>query len=242
MQRSSSSTMFWPMSTRFGFLTLSSVKAAAFVAVLHGVFLQLALAGLVADGAVERVIDEEKFHHALAAFVDDGRVDADAHALGDLGGRSRSAGAASSRPRACRRRRGWACAGRRLGHAHLDQAHAAVARDGELGVVAVMRDELADAARDLDGVEALGELHPDAVDLHVEERCVGGRIVVVVRIFHGSGSVRRCVRRTPGRADPASNRESIRNRAWRPVLRAQAAARRRGPVGAWNCRCCWSRR
>ncbi len=71
-----------------------------------------------------------------------------------------------------------------LGRADFDQAHAAIAGNGELGVVTIMRDEFADAARDFNGVEALGKLHPDAVDLHVEQRRVGGRTVVIERIFH----------------------------------------------------------
>jgi hypothetical protein len=39
------------------------------LAVLHGVFLQLALAGLVADRAVERMVDEQRFQHGLAHLL-----------------------------------------------------------------------------------------------------------------------------------------------------------------------------
>ncbi len=74
-----------------------------------------------------------------------------------------------------------------LGHAELDHAHAAVAGDGELGMVAVMGNELGRAAGDFDGVETLGELHPDAVNLHVEHGGVGGSNIVVEGIHARSG-------------------------------------------------------
>src|SRR5690606_6507944 len=43
-------------------------EATVVAAVLHAVVLQLALAGLVALGAVERVVDEQELHHALAGL------------------------------------------------------------------------------------------------------------------------------------------------------------------------------
>ena len=51
-------------------------------------------------------------------------------------------------------------------------------------MVTIVGNKLAHTAGDLDRVEALGELHPDTVDLHIEERCVGGRDVVIERIIH----------------------------------------------------------
>jgi len=160
-------------------------EAAALVAILDRVFLKLAFAGLIADGAVERVVDEEKFHDALAAFLDHGRVGADAHALGDLRG---AADLRLIHPGDLGMVVG--------GHDHLagrvhfrrtdfNEAHAAVAGDGKLGVVTIMGNKFAHAAGDFDDVESLGKLHPGAVDLHVEERSVGGREIVIERIFHG---------------------------------------------------------
>ena len=65
-------------------------------AVLEGVVLQAALAGLVADRAVERVVDEEELHHPLLRLVDLGHVGAHHHAvLHHLGGAGRSAASAS---------------------------------------------------------------------------------------------------------------------------------------------------
>src|SRR5207237_1277038 len=45
----------------------------------HVVLLQRALAGLVADRAVERVVDEQELHHALASFPDVVAADLGAH-------------------------------------------------------------------------------------------------------------------------------------------------------------------
>ena len=98
-----------------------------------------------------------------------------------------------------------------------------------------MRDELADAARDLDGVEALGKLHPDAVDLHVEQRRVGGRDIVVVRIFHGS-LVRNYRRSYAGSLGPGAEFQApIRIRA-----RGRSAGAR-GRRGSGRRRRCWYR-
>ena len=49
-------------------LVLGVARAAG--AIGHGLVLQVALAALVADGAVERVIDEQELHHAFARLLD----------------------------------------------------------------------------------------------------------------------------------------------------------------------------
>ena len=65
--------MFWPTSF-LGFLCLSSSKRLCDAAVLIGVVLQLALAGLVADGAVERVVDQQVLHDLLLVGDDPGAL------------------------------------------------------------------------------------------------------------------------------------------------------------------------
>ena len=45
------------------------LEAAAVDAVGHGLVLQVALAALVADGAIERVIDEQELHHPFARLL-----------------------------------------------------------------------------------------------------------------------------------------------------------------------------
>ena len=84
-------------------------------AVGHGLVLEVALPALVADRTVERVVDEEGFHHPLAGLLHHFGAGED---LGQL---------AWSRPQIEDRKR---AGGLRLGHAlDLDQAHAAVAGD-----------------------------------------------------------------------------------------------------------------
>ena len=115
-------------------------------AVFGGELLELALAGLVADRAVERVVEEEHLRHAFAAGLDAGRFETDVESGRDVG----SAGDGRLRLPADLRlavfhhqfvRR--AVAHRR---AELDQAHAAIAGDRELRVVAIMGDFLPDFA------------------------------------------------------------------------------------------------
>ena len=96
------------------------VVAAAVEAVAHRLVLQVALAALVADRAVERMVDQQEFHHAVARLLHHRRVGEDLLLVGD-------------RQRAARLRLGRA-------GLHLDQAHAAVAGDRQALVVAEARD------------------------------------------------------------------------------------------------------
>ena len=90
--------------------------------------MQIAFAALVTDRAIKGVVDQEKLHHPFAGFFDHGRVCLDHRGLAfgagtqvlDLHRAGRSG----------------------LGRAtnHLDQAHAAVACDGEAFVIAEARD------------------------------------------------------------------------------------------------------
>ena len=95
------------------------LEAAAVEAVGHGLVLQIALAALVADRAIQRVVDQQKLHDALARLVHHLGIGADHHAL--------AAG------------HGAGCD--RLGRAlHLDQAHAAIGRNRQALVIAESRD------------------------------------------------------------------------------------------------------
>jgi hypothetical protein len=99
--------------------------------ILHGVTLELALAASVADGAIERMVNEEELHHAALAFLRDGGLGVDAEPGGDgclaaddglggrLGGGIRIAG---------------------VGEVNLDKAKAAVAGDAKGGVPAIVGD------------------------------------------------------------------------------------------------------
>ena len=106
-----------------GHRTLILMHARRAATIGNGLILQIALAALIANRAIERVVDEQKFHHAFAGLFDHGRVGAD------------------FLPLAC-----WQSAGcLRLGRArrNLDQTHAAIARNAEALVIAETRDFLA---------------------------------------------------------------------------------------------------
>ncbi len=101
--------------------------AAGVGAVGHGLVLQVALAALVADRAIERVIDQQELHHPLARLAHHGRAGVDD---GRLALRPRPAVAYA--PSAARDRLGRAD--------ELDQAHAAVAGDRQPLMEAEARD------------------------------------------------------------------------------------------------------
>lgn len=108
----------------YGAFELVVVRAVS--AIGHGLVLQGAFAALVADGAIERVVDEQELHGAFAGVDGERAIGADAHVFGH-------------RPVA---------GGDGFGHAFdLDQTHAAVAGNGEPIVVAEVRNFLAPRCR-----------------------------------------------------------------------------------------------
>ena len=84
-QRSRSSSTWAEMLIGLGKVRLTPVEAGLAAAVGHRLVLQRALAALVADRAVERVVDQQELHDALLRLVGDRRGDlgVDDHALGD---------------------------------------------------------------------------------------------------------------------------------------------------------------
>ena len=131
-----------------GALVLDVARAAE--AVGHRLVLQIALAALVADRAVERMVDEQEFHHAFARRL-----------------HQRAGGEhLARRPVLVGRQVGDAhgARGDGLGDAlHLDEAHAAVAGDRQALVVA--------EARDL-GAGHLARLQDGGAGLHLEQLAV----------------------------------------------------------------------
>ena len=123
-------------------LVLFVARMAA--AIGHRLVLQVAFAALVADRAVERVVDEQELHHPFARLLDHRRVGADRLAVG---GRQRAARLRLGRPRR-----------------DLDQAHAAIAGDRQPLMVAEARDLLAGKLARLQHGRALRDLDLDAVD------------------------------------------------------------------------------
>src|SRR6185503_12630887 len=114
----------------------------------HREILELALPSLVADRAVERMMDEEELHRRFLRRDRALRAREDLHAFGDGGGASRQ-----------RLRR----------FLDLDQAHAAVRGDRELRVIAESRHVDLGLVRHLDDHLALARLQRHAVDLDVDD-------------------------------------------------------------------------
>ena len=71
---------------------LFSLIAAAVEAIGHRLVLQVALAALIADRAIERMIDQQELHHALARLLRLGAVGVDHHAVGRAAWRSDAIG------------------------------------------------------------------------------------------------------------------------------------------------------
>ena len=91
------------------------VVASAVAAVSERLVLQVALAALVADGAVERMVDKQELHDAFAGAAHEVAVGAHLHAVGG----------------------GHGAGGDGFGRAfELDEAHPAIAGDGQPFVIA----------------------------------------------------------------------------------------------------------
>jgi len=107
----------------FGHGALVFLIARAAAAIGNRLILQIALAALIADWAIERVVDEQELHHPFAGLLDHRAIGAD---FLTIGSRQRAGGLRLGRP-----------------GLHFDQTHAAVARDAEPLVIAEARDFLA---------------------------------------------------------------------------------------------------
>ena len=137
-------------------------------AVIDAEFLQAAFAGLIADRAIERMIDEQKFHHAPPAFLHQRRIGAHAHAFGDI---LRAGNLRTRHPVDHRLAVGAElrfAIRPHLRHSHFDQAHPAIARRAELLVITIARHVTAGLLARLDHARAFWELMPHAIDLDVE--------------------------------------------------------------------------
>ena len=127
--------------------TLALDEAIDRAAVAQRQILQLAFAALVADWAVQRVVDQQELHHVALRLQRLVVAREDLHAVHHRRGAGRR-----------RLRRGAAADFR------IHQAHAAVGGDRQLLVVAETRDRDAGLGGGLDDHRALGRGHLDAVD------------------------------------------------------------------------------
>ncbi len=113
-------------------------------AIAHGLILQVALAALIADRTIQRVIDQQEFHHAAPRLAHHRRVSVHHHAVGDRVG----------------------AGGNRLGRRLLDlhQTHAAIAGDRQTLVVAEARNFDAGHLAGLDDRGTVGDFDLNTVD------------------------------------------------------------------------------
>ncbi|MBA7473631.1 hypothetical protein ES707_08972 [subsurface metagenome] len=102
-------------------------EAAGVDAIAHRLVLQIALAALVADRAIQRMVDQQKLHHAFARLLHHRRTRGDFRrlALGTRAAVAHAPGAARDRLRAA---------------LHFDEAHPAIAGDRQPLMVAEARD------------------------------------------------------------------------------------------------------
>ena len=128
-----------------GHRALVLVVAAVALAVSERLVLQVAFAALVADRAIERVVDEQELHHPFARLLHHRRVGEN---LLIVGGGQRAARLRLGRP-----------------GLHLDQAHPAIAGDRQPLVIAEARDLLPRQLARLQHGGARGHLDLDAIDL-----------------------------------------------------------------------------
>ncbi len=154
-----------------GHHTLALDESADRAAIAHRHVLQLALAALVADRAVERMVDEQELHHVALRVKCALGLGVDLHPVHHRRGAGRHG------------------LGRLL---DVDQAHAAVGRDRQLVVIAETRDADAGLVGGLDDHRPLRHLHGAAIDLDGDQvrRGVGG----------GRLCAHRCGVRVPGPA------------------------------------------
>ncbi len=128
--------------------------AAAVEAVIHRLVLQIALAALVADGAIERMIDEQELHYAFARLPDERRIGMD-----DRGG------AVTVRPQIADIH--GAGRHRLRDAADLHEAHAAVTRDGQPLMVTEARDLRSRLLAGLEQGDAVLDFDLLAVDIQL---------------------------------------------------------------------------
>src|SRR5207237_10511639 len=74
----------WPKHDVFWLLHFMLEKTRRTCAVLNAKLLQAAFARLIANRIIERVINEEEFHHASLAFLHQWRICAHTHSFSDI--------------------------------------------------------------------------------------------------------------------------------------------------------------
>lgn len=132
---------------------------------------------MVADWAIEWVIDKQKFHYALAAFFNELSGGADAHVFAD---RIRASDDWTRHPAnifiTMIVTRGFLSRSGARGHAHLHETHTAVAGSRKFRMITIVRHFHLHRAAGFDHTRPARELVPNAVDLHVDHAFFGSEV------------------------------------------------------------------
>jgi len=143
-------------------------KARLRIAVIDAEFLQAAFARLIADWAVQRVIDQEKFHYALPTFLHQKRVRANGHSFRDI---LRAANLRTRHPvddRLAIRVELRFAIGAEPRESHFDETHPAITGRGKLLVITIPGHENADLLARLNHARAFWKLMPDPIYLDIQ--------------------------------------------------------------------------
>src|SRR5229473_6092066 len=137
------------------------------IPIVDAELLQTAFPGLIADRAIERVIDEEKFHDTALTFLNQRRVGANGHAFSYI---------------LCAANLGtWHPVDNRFAilpelrlaigpepwKSHFDEAHPAISGRAKFFVVAIARHENPNLLARLNHARALRNRMPDPIDLNI---------------------------------------------------------------------------
>ena len=151
---------------RLGEGALEALEPGLAAPVGHRLVLQRALAALVADRAVERVVDQQQLHHALLRLVGHRRgvLGLDDHAVGDRhGARGQRLALPLDLDQALP-----------AGADRVEQRVVAEARDGDAEPLGDPDDQLALLRHDRDPVD--GQLHVPRRDLELDAVALGGDV------------------------------------------------------------------
>ena len=153
-------------------LALGELRYVA--AIAHRQILQLALAALIADRTIERMINQQEFHDRMLGGNRLRRARIDLHTIHH------------------RRRAGRHALGRAL---HFHQAHAAIGRHAQVFVIAEARHVDARSIGGLDEHRALARLNGQTIDFYLDALVSHACLHVLLRPRpHGHGRQECCAR------------------------------------------------
>ena len=157
---------------RFGLFHFALQKTRLRGAVIDAELLQAAFAGLIANWAVQRMIDEQKFHYPVPTLLNQWRVRANRHSFSHVLCAANLWTGHPVNDRFAISAQLWFPIRPQPWKPHFNKAHPAIAGRAQHFVVAIARHENPDLLACLNHARALRKLMPNPVDLNVELRSV----------------------------------------------------------------------